>query len=507
MDTEGTAAKPTEKSGIARNTIIYAIGNISRQLAGFIMLPVYTRYLTPADYGAVGLLAFAMALLEPFFGARLAQSVPKFYFETNSELTRRAILTSAITLTASVSAISALLIAIFSQPASSLLFGTTDYALATALFGLNILTQPIEHTGMMFIRLQERAVLFLTVSMGKLALQITLNLLFIVHMEMGVIGVVLSGIIASTIIGILLTSYVFYHKRPKLDLSTTWKMVVFCWPLWFAGLAGLYVGSANRVYLRVFSSLDQIGLIELGTRFASIVGVLIWAPFIQQWETTSYKYYNQKNAKPLFQTAFLTISTLLIVAGLGISIFADPIILIMSDKSFHGASTTVPFLTFGFIFLNLTSFFHFGFLVTNNPKMYSRCHYLTAAAITLFFISLIPTFGATGASVAQAFGYAFHFLLIRYLSKKYFDPEIPLYPLAQSIAISACVIFVCNTAFRDAGWGFSIACKALIYLCASALILTLAMRSMAQKNPDIYHEWLAKLVSARMMLTMRPPRK
>ncbi len=507
MESEQSDKNSKGKQSIAKHTINYAIGNISRQLAGFVMLPIYTRYLTPADYGAVGLLTFAMALLEPFFGARLAQSVPKFYFESNNEQTRRAILTSAITLTASVSAISALMIAVFSQPASSLLFGTTEYALATALFGLNILTQPIEHTGMMYIRLQERSTLFLVISLCKLALQIALNLLFIIHLEMSVIGVILSGVIASTIVGICLTGYVFYHKRPKFDLSITWRMIVFCWPLWFAGLAGLYIGSANRIYLRVFSSLDQIGLIELGTKFASIVGVLIWAPFAQQWEASSYKYYNQGNAKTLFQSAFLIISTLLVIAGLGVSIYAAPVIEVMSDASFHDAASTVPFLTLGFLLLNLTSFFSFGFLVTDNPKIYSHCHYLTAAVITFCFFGLIPWWGATGAAIAQAIAFGFHFLLVYQLSKKYFNPEISLAPLIKSIFIGGLALVATNTLYQADGWTADLIYKTTIYFIATLSMIVLAIRELAHVNIELYNSGATMLKNIRMATIARLARK
>jgi O-antigen/teichoic acid export membrane protein len=469
--------KSNTKQSIARHTVNYAIGNISRQIAGFIMLPIYTRYLTPADYGAVSLLAFAMALLEPFFGARLAQAVPKFYFESDNEQSRRASLTSAITLTASVSAISALLIAVFSQPASSVLFGTTEYALATALFGLNILTQPIEHTGMMYIRLHERSTLFLIISLGKLFLQITLNLLFVIHMGMGVIGVILSGVIASTVIGVGLTGYVFYQKRPKFDRTITWKMILFCWPLWFAGIAGLYIGSSNRLFLRIFSSLDDVGLIELGTRFASIIGLLIWSPFSQHWETASFKYHKQQNAKQIFQTAFLSVSTLLVAAGLGVSIFSETIIKLMASEAFHDAAQTVPFLTLGFLLNSLGSFFYFSFMVTDKTKVFGYCHYFTAGIITVCYLTLIPKLGAVGAAAGQALAYAASLLFTYKISRRYYDPEIQLGNLVAILSVACATYVVTNHLLAQDDLLLDLITKFIIYLAACGFIVLIALHN------------------------------
>ena len=64
---------------------IYAAGNILRQIAGFLMLPVYTRFLTPADYGVVGLMVFAVSLIELALGVRLQWAIPKYYFEAKDK--------------------------------------------------------------------------------------------------------------------------------------------------------------------------------------------------------------------------------------------------------------------------------------------------------------------------------------------------------------------------------------------------------------------------------------
>ncbi|MGH9345326.1 MAG: lipopolysaccharide biosynthesis protein, partial [Terriglobia bacterium] len=188
--------------GFISHAATYAVGNIARRLVGFAMLPIYTRFLTPADYGVIGLLTFALALSEPIFGARLARAIPKFYFETTDAHARRTVIWGAIALTGIVSAISMMVLMLFRGLGSQLLFGDQKYALALGLFAVNLLAQPIETTGMMYIRLKERSRLFLGVSMTKLSLQVILNLLLVVYWKEGVIGVVLSGIITSVAIGI-----------------------------------------------------------------------------------------------------------------------------------------------------------------------------------------------------------------------------------------------------------------------------------------------------------------
>lgn len=477
--------KKSGAGGIAKHATIYAIGNVVRQLAGFLMLPVYTRYLSPADYGAVGLLALALALLEPFFGARLTQAIPKFYFLEKSDRARQAVVVTALTLTTAVSAVTATFIWLFSGPTSELLFGTPEYALATALFGLNMLMQPVEYTGMTFIRMQERSVLFLIVSLFKLAVQIGLNLLLVIHLDLGVVGVILSGVIASGAFGIGLTAYTLYYNRPRIDFGIGWRMLVFSWPLWFAGLAGLYTGSSSRFFLRIFGSLDAVGLIELGTRFASILTLLVWAPFSQHWDVVSYRLYAEKQAEKPFQTAFLIISVLLVVIGLGVSTFSSPAIEIMADQSFHGASPTVPLLTLGFVFTSLTGFFYFGFMVTDNTRMVSHSQYFMAVIITVFFLLLIPPFKEVGAALAQCLASIATFYFVFHFSLKYFDAGVRLTPLWISLGIASASYFLCSIVFAENIF-VEIAIKAGIYTMTCTLLVWMAAVQLRKLDPLAY---------------------
>lgn len=477
------ASDPSKKRGFASHTVIYAVGNVARQIVGFLMLPIYTRFLSPADFGAVGLLSFALSILEPFIGARLASGVPKFYFETSDPKRRSAVMSSALILTGSISAISACVIFLLREPASNLLFGTAQYALITGLFGLNILTQPIEHTGMTFVRLQERSLLFLWLSLGKLALQVSLNVVFVIVLKLGVLGVVLSGVISSAALGVCLTAYVVYYNRIRFEVATTLQMLAFSWPLWFAGLAGLYIASSNRLYLRLFSSLADVGLLELATRFASVVPMLLWVPFSQHWDTVSFRIHSEGKAHTVFPTTFIAVSTIMTVAALGIAIFSGPVIRVMAAEEFHRADSAVPFLTLGFTLSSLSGFFYFSLLVTKNTRVYAYVHYLTAIVVTVCYLALIPKFGVVGAAAGQCLAFAVTFLLCYSLSKKYFDTRIRIGGFFAIVGLAIATYAAVSLVPQLSSPVADLAVKSALYLFGSSLCARLALGSIKRSDP------------------------
>lgn len=427
------------------------------------MLPVYTHFMTPADYGVVGLLTFTLALMEPFFGARLGDAIPKFYFERDDAENRRSVLSVALTITGGVSGLAAILIFLCRNPASSLLFGTDKFGLIVGFFGFQILTQAIEYYGLTFIRLQQKPLLFISVSMTKLVIQLGLNIWLIAFLKLGVMGVVISGGVSSTLYAIALTIYILYNTGYRFDFSLAKRMLVFSWPLWFSGLAGLYIWQSNRYYIRIFGSLDQVGLYELALKFAGILAFLAWSPFTQVWDVERFNYYRKEKAAELFRNIFRIVSVFLIVVSLGISIFAGPAIRIMSSMEFHKAAISVPFLALGSVFSCLIAFLNFSFVASGNTKQITFNNYITMAAITVFNLTLIPRLGEMGAAIALMLAMMLQFFMTEKIAKKNFDMQVQLKPLLSTLAIATCGYLIANYAVNFSALWLDLMVKAVVY--------------------------------------------
>jgi O-antigen/teichoic acid export membrane protein len=474
---EGPPLPEQRSRSFVGHAATYAIGNIARRIIGFAMLPIYTRFLTPADYGVIGLLTFALALLEPIFGARLGWAIPKFYFDAASDRERRAVIWGVLGLTGVVSAASVVLLLIFQNYAALLLFGNRKYALALGIFAVTLLSQPIEDVGMTYLRLRERSGMFLTFSLAKLLLQLGLNLLLVVYWRGGVVGVVLSAVISSVVLGIAGVVYVAAQEAPAFDSQVTGRMTRFCWPLWFSALAGMYAGTSGALYVRAFDTLSDVGRLQLALRFALTVGMLIWAPFLQHWEPMSFQYYRQPDGKRKFQVAFIAISALMFVGSVGVSIFAEPVIKVMAAKSFYAAATVVPILTFALLLDRLRTFFDFSFMVTSHTKLRSLYQYGTAVVITVAYVTLIPRFGLMGAAVGQCLAFAATFIYVHRLSRRYYDPEIKLLPIWCFSLIGAGAYVFANAMAGASNFGIDLLIRSIVVLIATMLIGLVALRT------------------------------
>jgi len=475
-------AKSESNAGrFLKHSTIYAIGNVSRQLVGFLMLPLYTHYLTPADYGVVGLLTFALALLEPFFGARLGDAMLKFYYEATEDAQRRTVISTTLTITGVVSTLVATIACMSRSPASELIFGTAKYALPVGLFSYVFLTQAIEYYGLTFIRIQQRPTLFITINLTKLFVQLALNIWLIVYLKLGVTGVALSGIVSSALWAGGLAIYTIYFNGLRCDLHVARRMIAFSWPLWLSSLASLYIFSANRYYIRIFGSMDQVGYYELAARFAAILGLLVWQPFAQFWETERFRHWKKPEAPVIFGSVFEFCSTLLVLGALGISIFSAPVIQFMSAPAFHKAALLVPWLAFSWMFGYLALFASFSFLVTEKTGFITRNSYITVVIITVLNVLLIPRFGYIGAGIAQFLALFLAFLLIRHASRPHFDMRMRLTPLFAMLALAGGSYVAANLTIHFASIWLDLLWKAVIFAACAVLVIGVLLRSAPNK--------------------------
>ena len=455
----------------------YAIGNVARRIVGFAMLPIYTRFLTPADYGVIGLLTFALALLEPLLGARLGWAIPRFYFDAKNHRGRREVMWGALSLTGGASAVSVIVLVLLRNVAANILFGNSKFALALGLFAITLLSQPMEQIGMTYLRLRERSGLFVIFSVAKLILQLALNLLLVVYWREGVLGVVLSAVISSVVLGIGSAVYVAAHEAPAFNWQVTRRMMQFCWPLWLSALAGLYIGASGALFLRAFDTLSDVGRLQLALKFAVTVGMLIWAPFQQHWEPMSFQYYREAGGKRKFQVAFIGISALMFIGGLGVSIFAEPVIKVMATKSFYAAASAVPVLTLAIVLDRIRTFFDFSFMITDRTKMRGAYQYGTAVVITIAYIGFIPRFGLMGAAVAQCLTFVGTFIYVYFLSRRYYDAEIRLLPIGLFSLIGLGAYVFASVTSQTPNLGIDLLVRLFVMLIATMLIALVGVRA------------------------------
>ncbi|MFV2004927.1 MAG: lipopolysaccharide biosynthesis protein [Gammaproteobacteria bacterium] len=421
---------------IVSHTSIYMYGTILRHSVSVIMLPIYTRYLTPEDYGIVELLSMLIDFATIIFGARVAEAVFRYYCTAKNEEDKKSVITSALFLGFLLNGVGSAVLAVASEPLAIAIFSDPSFKGYITLFAINMFLFPLSEIPLTYIRAEQKPWTFLFFSILKLALQLSLNLYFVVFLSLHVEGVIYSAVISSGVMAVLLIGYTIPKVGITIRLSACKRLFSFSLPLKFASIGTFYLTFGDRYILNIFDDLSQVGIYSLGYKFGFIFTLLAWTPFEKMWDSEMYLIKEKPDCKSIYQRTFLYISLFLIFLGLCISLYTKDLLKIMADPAFLDAYKIVPIIIVAYVFQAWTKFCSLGILLQNKTIQIAYSEMIAALIVTVAYFTLIPAFGIFGAAWATVIGFIARFYWTNKKGKKYFDMELPWKKVIQTATLA-----------------------------------------------------------------------
>ncbi len=197
-----------------------------------------------------------------------------YFFEVKTEKEKGELLYTTFILRL-LTVIPSLILSIFSEQISVSLFGTTDY---TWLVFISCVSIPVSfmlseqsHIYRYFRQPWKFNLITMLKSIGGIGLGITL----VVILKFGVLGALLATLFSSLVV--ILFSF-FYYTSKKYVYSFNWdfakKMIVFGYPLIWAGVAQWVYVSSDRFFLLHYKNLTEIGYYSIGSTFSQPIDLI-----------------------------------------------------------------------------------------------------------------------------------------------------------------------------------------------------------------------------------------
>jgi O-antigen/teichoic acid export membrane protein len=446
------------------HSAIYGVGMGAQNLVGLVMLPIYTRLLTPADYGTLGMMQIVIDLAALVFGAQLSQGVFRNYYAAEDEGQRNAVVASALGFVIAAKLVGVAVLVMLSDVSAQVLFGSRDLAGYMALFAVSLLTSSLFLIPFQYLRALERPVAFVILSLLKLVIQVGLNLHFLVNLRMGILGVIWSTVLTGLTLGLGMAVWTLFRTRFAFSLSQARSLLSFSWPLILAGFIELYVSAGARYVISAMSGLGEVGLFMLAHRLAGLMRSSIWRPFQQVWMPQRFKLVGTEHGVETYQRGFLLMSVVLVCAGLGLAMFSPDLIRVMSNKSFAGAASIVPLLVMQNVIVVASRFSRFGLLVEGRTKAFLGPTLASALVATAVALVLAPRFGAIGVAVALVCQATFMLWLIERMDRSTFDVRLPWGRFWALVCIGA-IAYAVSLLAIPGSWG-AFGFKLVLYVTA-----------------------------------------
>lgn len=428
-----------------KHTSIYTLGNLATRAVGFMMIPVYTHFLTPREYGVLDLLDLTIILFGMIVGAGMGSAIFRFYYAAETDADRRDVVGSALLFSTLVSGVLGIGVVLGAEQVASLVFRAPGYSSFLKIALLSFWIGTAGETCRNYLRVRQRSTVFVIASLIQLVVSLALNIYFIAFRRMGVYGFLLSSLITNVLASTALLIYTIAETGFSFSWIKTRAMLAFGAPFVLSGMGHFILNFADRYFLNLYSGLSQVGIYALGYKFGFMLNMLAVAPFLQMWEAQMFVVEKEANAKAVYARIFEYFAAALLLVLLGISIFIRDIIRLVASPEYGSAWKIVPLVSLAYVFNGWSQYFRLGMLLTRKTKPIGIIMAGSGVLTLVLYFFLIRSYHAIGAATATLLAFAFMMVWTYAASQKLFPIPYDMKRIGVILGLAA----VCYAA----AWG------------------------------------------------------
>jgi O-antigen/teichoic acid export membrane protein len=385
---------------------VYGLGSVLVRGLGFVLLPVYTRYLSPAEYGIVALTVTCTVALGLLYPLGLRAAVSRAYYESGTaEASKQRVGTLWIAMILFAGVMALVLDRVGPWLAAALLpeLPFDPYlrlAVWTAFLGVLGLTP------LVILQAQERPLAFVLVTLWT-ALTTAAVTVWLVVSGGGAQGYLQGALIGAGLAAIPYLALTIGQIRPVFRMSTLVPALAFGLPLVPHTLAGWALEMSDRAILTRVVPLHDVGVYSLGYQLGAAMG-LVTTAFNAAW--VPFLFGTLKNegegAHPKLARLITYYAVALCFIGLGWSLLVEHAITLIAGAEFREAYRITPWVVGGYVFAGL-------YLIPTNLLFWRQqtrvipLVTLAAGAVNIGLnLWLVPHYGAIAAAWSTLAAYA-----------------------------------------------------------------------------------------------------
>jgi len=434
------------------STALYALAIVAAKGVSFLMLPVVTGHLSPAEYGALELLISIADVAGLVLAMGLADALFRFGREAGMGAT---LLGFSLALGVAMLGLGQVTVLAAAPALPPVLDPLHLHILAATL----ALTAAIQ-VPLAWLRFRGRPGAFAAVSVAKAAGQAGLVVLFL-SQGYGVTGILLGGLIADGLSAALLVGLQIRDVGLAVDPARIRRVLPYGLPLVVSGLFGFVLGSFDRWILAATVTPEALALYGLAAKFG-LIAALAMQPFEMWWYPRRLGLLDSEEGRrssARYVALGLTWATL---CASGVALASPPVIAWLTPAAYHGAAAWVPWLA-AIAFLHAaTNLLNVGCYAGRSTHLPMAINGAAAGVALTGYLLLIPSFGVEGTIAATLLAQGVRLCAFFAFSQR--SHPIPHRILRLAIVPVTAVVAVC----------LSISMNSLVFSCL-ALAGTLGM--------------------------------
>lgn len=414
---------------VFKNSAYYMGASLLPTAVGFLMLPIYTKYLTPDDYGVVALVLSLQSFLPLIMTLQVHNSISRFYFDYLEDREKlRVFISTILVVVLFLSVIVLIGLLFYIDEILSFVFPkTVGY---NEIFALGIFASffgVFSSTFINLIRVQQKAKLFMKVSLVLFMLSLGVNIAEVIILERAAYGAIEASLISAILSFIVYLCLVREFFIFKFDFYKIIEPLKFSIPLIPHSLSGLIFMYSDRIILERYVTLSAIGLYMFSDKIAMVFKMLVnefnnaFSPyFIEKSKESKQKAIEETEKIAL---TFIYLTSMLIVF---VAVFSVEIVYFLFDERYFETWIMIPLLCSAYIFRSLYCFSSSGLFYEKRTGKVAMITIIAGLANIGLNLWLIPIYGIMIAIYTTIFSFFLTYVMAELISYKIYYLQLSI---------------------------------------------------------------------------------
>ena len=460
----------SEIGRFARHSAVYAVGNVINRLGAFLLLPIYTNYLSAAEYGVLELFYSVAIVISGVLSVGLSHATLRFYFEFKDEADRRALVSTNLLASLGIGATAVSIAAFWHAEIAQGLFSGADYTRGSLLILLTVMLELPSEVCQAYVRAKENSLFFVAISIVRLVVQLAVNSVLVIAFHQGVDGVLYGNLCAVAAGWTILFLYTTRNCGYTFSLDKLVPVLRYSFPFLLATIVGIVSANVDRFLISGMLSLQALGVYALATKFSKLLVELIGEPFNRAYGAFRFSIMNNPDAAIVQARAVRYLLAAASFSGLGIIYFTKDLLLVMSSQEYWAAAEILPLLVLAAI-LNLVCYpLQSGILF---KKRTGEIFYIGVANALVRLIGgfgLISAFGLTGACGAVLLAATVNLALTDRIAQRFFPVAYEFKRLVGILGLGL-LFYLAALPAAYLPWPLEFTSKVILLVCYGAALL------------------------------------
>lgn len=430
----------------AKHSLVYGIGTSFAAVSGLVLLPIYTRFLSPSDYGAFSLISIVVTLLIFVYDFGMVNALFRWYYQYDASQVamRRRVISTAFIFLFTLALSLTLLLLINASFLSKLIFKTANFSGAIRLMLIGVFLQSLTIVPLSLLRIKEKVGSFTTIVIAGMVLMIITNYIFL-RTGRGINGVYEAYI--ATYLFMLMTLFIMTREEHAIDfsLSELKGMLKFGVPYVPVLFFSWVIDFSDRYLLGHLATLQEVGIYSIGYKLGQVL-YLVEKTFLIAWVPLMLSLHqkHKEKAPQIFGGIFTYYILMIFFLFMFVSVFSSEIIKAVTSSAYYGATAVVPWIAFSYLLSGIYIYMLSGLIIAKNVYLQPIILSVSAIINIALNIVLIPKFGMMGSAYATVFSYLMVAVFTTFFAQKLYPITIE-WPRLAKIAVSAVAIFLLST--------------------------------------------------------------